>query len=381
MKIRILHITQALGGVESYLNQIIQHIDREHFEIFLMFPKSDGPLAVTAKKLGVEQINVDLARDINPLKDVAGLVRMSRDVRRIRPDLIHVHSSKAGVLGRLTARFFGIPCIYTPHGYAYFGAHGRLRQEFYLWVERLLRTFTAQLLAVGESEAKSSIEDVGFSPGKVSWVNNAIEPQAVASSPSPRCEDNSFVLMVGRFIYEKNPEMFVRAAGEVARNLPRARFMIVGGGYHEFNRELVKKIISSHSLEEKFRIYEWMRQDDLYQIMAKASVIVVPSRHDALPFVPLEAMALGKPVVGTRVDGVQDVIIDGATGFLVDLDDDEAMAEKIIALLDDPELRERMGRTGRKRVEEHFNIAKNIRKIEMAYEEVYTRWCQWPPVC
>ncbi len=369
MKIRILHITQALGGVESYLNQIIQHMDRERFEILLMFPKSDGPLAVTAKKLGVEQINVDLVRDINPLKDVAGLVRMSRHVRRIRPELIHVHSSKAGVLGRLTAGLFGIPCIYTPNAYAYLGAQG-LRKKFYLRVERILRPFTAKLLAVGRSEANRSTEDVGFTPEKVTFVNNAIVPLTVTWSPTSNSEKKPLVLMVGRLNHQKNPEMFVLAAGRVARRKPEARFMIVGGGYHEFHGDMVRDLIASLGLQEQFQIHEWMAQEDLHHVMAQADIIVVPSRYDGLPFIPLEAMSMGKPVVGTQVDGVQDVIVDGITGYLVELDDITAMADRIVYLLKDSQLRINMGREGRKRIEKEFNISTNIRQIEDVYAEV-----------
>ncbi len=268
------------------------------------------------------------------------------------------------------------PVIYTPNAYAFLGA-SRFNGKIYQLVERVLRHTTACLLAVGESERTRSINDVGFPESKVAVVNNAV------SLPAERDTDEDLtepmVLMVGRLCYQKNPEMFVRAAGRVHRRHPECRFELIGGGYQEHHGRTVRGLIDELDLQDRFEIHDWMTPQGVADRITQATIMVVPSRYDGLPFIPLEAMALGKPVVGTRVDGVQDVIVDGETGFLVDLDDDEAMAGKILRLLDDPELRERMGQAGRKRVEEHFNIAKNIRKIEAVYDDVYEHWNERSP--
>ena len=186
------------------------------------------------------------------------------------------------------------------------------------------------------------------------------------------------LLMVSRLCYQKNPEMFGRAAGRVHRRHPECRFELIGGGYQEHHGRIVRGLIGDLDLQDRFEIHDWITSLGIANRITQATIVVVPSRYDGLPFLPLEAMAIGKPVVGTRVDGVRDVIIDGETGFLVDPDNDKAMAEKIIMLLDNPALRQRMGQAGRKRVEEHFNIAKNIRKIEAVYDQVYERWYDGP---
>ncbi len=368
---RILHITQSAGGVETYILQTLSHLDRTRFEPHLICPENVGSLAEKAEALGIPVYPLDVPREISVVADLRAVIETRRQIKWLNPDLIHAHSSKGGVLGRLAALRTGIPVIYTPNAYAFLGA-SRFNGKIYQLVERVLRHTTACLLAVGESERTRSINDVGFPESKVALVNNAISLPAVSNMEEDITEP--MVLMVGRLCYQKNPEMFVRAAGRVHRRHPECRFELIGGGYHEHHGRTVRGLIDELDLQDRFEIHDWMTPQGVADRITQATIMVVPSRYDGLPFIPLEAMALGKPVVGTRVDGVQDVIVDGETGFLVDLDDDEAMAGKILRLLDDPELRERMGQAGRKRVGEHFNIVKNIQKIEAVYDDVYEQY-------
>ncbi len=368
---RILHITQSAGGVETYILQTLSHLDRTRFEPHLICPENVGSLAEKAEALGIPVYPLDVPREISVVADLRAVIETRRQIKWLNPDLIHAHSSKGGVLGRLAALRTGIPVIYTPNAYAFLGA-SRFNGKIYQLVERVLRHTTACLLAVGESERTRSINDVGFPESKVALVNNAISLPAVSNMEEDITEP--MVLMVGRLCYQKNPEMFVRAAGRVHRRHPECRFELIGGGYQEHHGRTVRGLIDELDLQDRFEIHDWMTPQGVADRITQATIMVVPSRYDGLPFIPLEAMALGKPVVGTRVDGVQDVIVDGETGFLVDLDDDESMAQKIMELLGDPELRERMGQAGRKRVGEHFNIVKNIQKIEAVYDDVYEQY-------
>ena len=357
--------------METYILQTLSHLDRTRFEPHLICPENVGSLAEKAEALGIPVYPLDVPREISVVADLRAVIETRRQIKWLNPDLIHAHSSKGGVLGRLAALRTGIPVIYTPNAYAFLGA-SRFNGKIYQLVERVLRHTTACLLAVGESERTRSINDVGFPESKVALVNNAISLPAVSNMEEDITEP--MVLMVGRLCYQKNPEMFVRAAGRVHRRHPECRFELIGGGYHEHHGRTVRGLIDELDLQDRFEIHDWMTPQGVADRITQATIMVVPSRYDGLPFIPLEAMALGKPVVGTRVDGVQDVIVDGETGFLVDLDDDEAMAGKILRLLDDPELRERMGQAGRKRVGEHFNIVKNIQKIEAVYDDVYEQY-------
>ncbi len=371
MKRKILHITQSVGGIETYILNILANIDRDRFEMSLICPLDSGGLSKRASDLDVAVYRVRMRREISPFYDLQNLFEISGIVRKIKPDLIHAHSSKAGILGRIAAVLNRIPVIYTPNAYAFLGSTG-FKRAMYLLIEIAIRPFTSLLLAVGQSEYERSVHDVRFPLERVRTVENAIKiletPTRLETSPG----SVPLVLMVGRLNYQKNPEMFVRAAHIVANQVPNAEFRIIGGGYQEFHGKLTRNLVASLFLKERLKILNWMDQDSLVKLMERAQVIVVPSRYDGLPFLVLEAMAMGKPVVGTRVDGVKDAIADGETGFLVELDDVKSMAERIILLLKDPELRSRLGNAGWKRVEREFNIEKNIRRIENIYCEVST---------
>ena len=371
VKIRVLNITQSVGGVETYILQLLSHLDRSRFEPHLICPENIGSLAEKAEALGIPVYPLDVPREISVLADLKAVSKTRRQIKRLKPDLIHAHSSKGGVLGRVAAFRTGIPVVYTPNAYAFLGSSG-IKGWLYLWPEKILKRNTASLLAVSESERSRSINDVGFPASEVAVVNNAISVPAVSDIG----EDlgDPMLLMVGRLCYQKNPEMFVRAAGWVHRRYPECRFQLIGGGYQEHHGRTVRGLIVELDLQERFEIHDWMTPQGVADRITQATIVVVPSRYDGLPFLPLEAMAMGKPVVGTRVDGVRDAIVAGETGFLIEIDDDKAMAEKIIVLLDDPALRQRMGQAGRKRVEQHFNITSNIRKIEAVYADVYERW-------
>ena len=235
-------------------------------------------------------------------------------------------------------------------------------------------------MATSPSEANRAINEVGFSEDRITLFSDSIEVKYNLHKEFPSNPNPVQVFMVGRLINQKNPEMFIRAAHRVRQHRPDVHFKIIGSGYQEFLRKKVDAQIRELNLEQSVEIVPWIPRNELLDTLAGTTVLAVPSRFESFGYVAAEAGLLQKPVVATNVDGLKDVIIDGETGFLVALDDDKAMAEKIIELLDNPELRKRMGQAGRKRVEEHFNITRNIRKIEAVYADVYERWYGKSPV-
>lgn len=121
-KIKILHITQSVGGIETYIDMLLRYLEPAKFECSLICPDQEGTLAEKARIIGVSVHIVPMVRSIIPWKDIRHYYMIKRIIRSIKPDLIHVHSSKAGVLGRLAANSYGVPCLYTPHAFDFWGA-------------------------------------------------------------------------------------------------------------------------------------------------------------------------------------------------------------------------------------------------------------------
>jgi glycosyltransferase involved in cell wall biosynthesis len=244
-------------------------------------------------------------------------------------------------------------------------------------LERVMRPYTTAVVAASKSEADRAIQDVGFRPDVVRVFWNSIEVEAARDRPSveERPPDAPRVMFVGRVAYQKNPEMFVRVAALLKHDHPSARFSLVGSGFHDELLGPVQELIVQHGLEGQVELLPWRPREELWALMASATVIVVPSRYESFGYVAAEAGWLGKPVVVTDVDGLRDVVADHDTGFIVPLDDDTAMAECISRLLHDAELARRMGERGRDRVRQCFDIQENIQVLEQIYGDIAGMSC------
>lgn len=368
MPIHILHVTQAAGGVATYVAQLLRYMAAD-FKNSIAVSSDNEDLVSSARSLGVDVFRVEVARDVRLLADLRALLQLTSIIRRLRPSIIHAHSSKGGALGRVAGWLTRTPCVYTPNAFAFLGAVG-IRRALYLGVEKLLVPPTAKLIAVGRSEYRRAIDDVGYCIDRVRVVNNAVDAPDEPASLTWMKRSRPLVLMVGRLTAQKNPEMFVRAAQVVRRSVPAAEFLIVGSGYQEWEGEMIRRLIVDLELEEDLLVAPWMPRSQVADTMREAAVVVVPSRYEGMPFAALEAMSLARPLVGTRVDGVKDVVIHGETGFLVEVGEFEEMADCIRQLICDPELNARLGAAGRDWVMRESDIRQNVRAAEEVYREV-----------
>ncbi len=366
--IHILHVTQAAGGVATHVAQLLKY-QAADFKNSIAVSSDIEELVSSARSLGVDVFRVEVARDVRFLADLRALLQLTSIVRRLRPSIIHAHSSKAGALGRVAGWLTRTPCVYTPNAFAFLGAVG-IRRVLYLGVEKLLVPLTARLIAVGRSEYRRAIDDVGYAIDRVTVVSNAVDVPDEPAGLTWMKRSRPLVLMVGRLSAQKNPEMFVRAAQVIRRSVPTAEFLIVGSGYHEWEAEIIRRLIIDLELEKNLCVAPWMSRSQVADTMRQAAVVVVPSRYDGMPFAALEAMSLGRPLVGTRVDGVKDVVIHGETGFLVEVGEFEEMADRIRQLICDPELNARLGVAGKAWVMRHADIRQNVRAIADVYREV-----------
>ena len=367
-KIRVLHITQSVGGIETYLELLFKSINRDVFELHLICPDYEGSLAEKAEQMGVTVRILQMKRNPSPLSDYRHWVILKRWIKEIAPHLIHAHSTKAGGLSRLAAMGGSIPVLYTPNAFIFLGKKG-LMYRVTLFAERLLRRYTHFLVAASPSESKRAEIDVGFPADKIRTFTNSIDISELPSTTADKARGESTVTMIGRLAYQKNPEMFIRAAGRIHRQNPGVRFRIVGSGYQELLINQVEFLIRQENLREVLQIVPWVARDQIGEILLNSIIIVVPSRFESFGYVAAEAGIMQKPVVATDIDGLRDVIKDGVTGYLVKSGDDLSMTRRILELIDNPDLCHKMGAAGKHRVEKLFDIKKNIKLLEEVYFE------------
>jgi len=308
-------------------------------------------------------------------RDLKALVKLYRLIRRERPHIVHTHTAKAGFVGRLAARLAGTPIIlHTYHGHVLHGYYNPLKTWLLRRMERVLARITDCIIAVSE-QVKQDLVSYGVAPPeKITVIPLGFDLQSFLNCEKYRGEfrrelglnDGARLIgIVGRIFPIKNHRLFLDSAVQVASQEPACRFIIVGDGVL---RPEMERHARELGIADKVIFTGWRR--DLPRIYADLNVLVVSSDNEGTPVSAIEAMASARPVVGTRVGGLPDIITDGENGYLVPPRNPEALAEAILRLLRDPELACRMGRAGQTMAKERFKIQRLISDMEGLYENL-----------
>jgi glycosyltransferase involved in cell wall biosynthesis len=371
---RICHIITMLelGGAQRNTLYTVAHLDRGRFAPSLIAGKG-GQLDGEAS--GLQDVDVQFAaslvREIRPVSDARALVELARLLRRGAPDVVHTHSSKAGVLGRWAAHLAGVPVIiHSIHGFGFGAGAGRIGRSVLVAAERAASPITTHFIAVSQANAELGRRLGLFTKDRVSVIRSGIElgrfmdPHAapgrlrreIGAGP-----DDPIAGMIACFKPQKAPEDFIAAAAIAARRLPGARFVLVGDGEL---RPRVEEEIRRHGLGGRVHLLGW--RHDIPGILRDLDVLVLTSRWEGLPRVLPEAMACGVPVVATRVDGSPEAVRDGASGFLCEPGDIDGIASRMAGLLADRTKARQMGLTGQGLVGE-WDIDEMVRRQEALY--------------
>lgn len=367
MSTRVLWLIKGLGlgGAEKLLVLAAPYLDRTRFryEIAYFLPWKNALVAdLEQAGLQVTCLNHNHPLDLR----VAG--RLARFLRERHIDLVHAHLPYAGVVGRIAARLAGAAAVYTEHN---------VQERFHV-VSRLANQTTARLCdrIIGVSEEVStSLRRSPFLRGvPVLTIANGVDvPQLrreAAESDGVRAEfgidpDRPIVGVVNVFRPQKRLDLWIRAARRIADAEPQTAFLVVGDG--PFRQDLVA-LARRVGLEERMH-FPGLRRD-APRLMAAFDVFMLSSIYEGLPVAVLEAMALARPIVAMRVGGLPGVVQDGRHGYLVDPDDPEALADRVLHLLRNPPIRQAMGEAARARVQEAYSIERMVRATEDVYIEV-----------
>jgi glycosyltransferase involved in cell wall biosynthesis len=318
-----------------------------------------------------------LRRTVNPVRDYAAYRAVASHIRHVRPDIVHTHMAKAGTIGRMAARRNDTPVvIHTFHGHVLEGYFSPARNQVYLRIERLLARSTDVLVAVSPA-VRDELLALGIGrPSQWRVIPLGLELQELLDARiSPLearrrlglPEDGPLVGIVGRLVPIKDHATFLRAAATVSRGRPDVRFVIAGGG--ELSERL--KAEASDLLPGRCHFLGWVM--DLPSLYAALDVVVLTSRNEGTPVALIEAAAAGKPSVATDVGGVSDVVRDGVTGFLVRVGDPDAIAERIVSLLESGDRGAAMGIGAREWVRGRFSAERLATDIEDLYREQVAR--------
>lgn len=351
---RIIHIVEAPGGVERYLITLLSNMKKytgfEHYLIcsnLYQIDKFRGLVKAVA-------VIKDMGHEISLTHDIKAVVEVRRAIKRFKPDIVYCHSSKAGVIGRISD--FGIKnkVLYNAHGWS-FNIRGisAIKRVFFEMIERMLSPMTDIIVCISEYEKQSALNHRICKKEKLIVINSGIDLNGYTYNSTidkmnfgiPK---NAFVIgTVGRLSPQKAPDIFVKMAYMVKKRIPEAFFVIVGDdiGDGTFGKK-IQQMIKKYRLENCFFVTGWV--DNPLEYVEMFDVATLLSRWEGFGLVLPEYMMMKKPIVGSSADAIPYVI--GNAGIIVDKDDYMQAAEAVIELYKDRDKTRRIIDVGVERV-------------------------------
>jgi glycosyltransferase involved in cell wall biosynthesis len=330
-----------------------------------------------AKKQGVKVITLpSMVRSIRPIKDLRALFALVWLIYKEKPDIVHSHSSKAGILGRLAAKIARVPhIVHTPHGHVFYGHFGPLASKVFMWVERIFSRYTDRMVALTDGEKDDYINLSVCSPEKLCKIHSGVDVNKFMHANGNRVEkrrslgldqNEPVVGFVGWLLPIKGPDYLLKAMDYVWHEHQEASLVLVGKGGMDVDlrAEALKK-----NANGKVKFLGW--REDIDEIMPLFDMLVLPSLNEGMGRVLVEAMAAGKPVVASRVGGIPDLVRHDETGYLVPPADEEALADGIKKLLDNPAKAKQMGQRGKEYCLQ-FSLEAMIEKLDNLYSDLIT---------
>ena len=370
--IRVLHIITRLdvgGSTENTVISVTRMPQPEFAGSLISGETTDPPpgLAESLCRAGVPWIQLrHLRRPVSLLADCSALWQLTRAIRRMGVDIVHTHSSKAGFLGRLAARMAGVQhIVHTPHGHVFEGYFSPVATRAFAALERLAARWTDRIITLSDQEGRDHLRRGIGRPEQFVTIPSGVDLGVVThASPVRLVSGGPVIGAVARLVPIKGLHYLVDAAPEILRRCPDARFLLVGDGEM---RPALEAQARTLGLSDRLLFAGY--REDIPSVIAGMDVVVLPSLNEGMGRVLVMAMALGKPIVATRVGGVAELLDDGEAGVLIPARDPIALAEAIGTLLQDPARARTLGEAGRRRAP-HYSAEAMLDALAKLYREV-----------
>ncbi len=379
-RLKVVHVITRLdlGGAQENTLYTVRHLDPSRFEVILVCGPG-GALYDDVKTMPETAhwralFLPSLVRHIHPGLDLLAFLQLVSFFTAEKPDVVHTHSSKAGVLGRLAAKAAGVRrVVHTYHGFGFNDHQASWVKSFYVWAERLCCALSDEIVFVSKSNQDYARRHRLGRPERYRLIRSGIKlPAFPAPVPDKERKKASLglgmhkplVLSIGNLKPQKNPGDFLSMAQRVCAKLPETSFLFVGDG--PLRQRLEYRVIAE-GMSNRVAMPGWRR--DTAELLAVAEVFVMTSLWEGLPRALVEAMKSGLPCVCYATDGISDILKDGVNGFLVPQGNLTLLTQRVLELLRDPELRRRLGRAAMDSIGEEFDIDLMVRAQERLYQE------------
>lgn len=385
----LLVVTQShWGGAQRYVYDLALGLKKSGFLV---------TIAVGASSL-VKENNVDnevffskikqlhlpihqlrfLTRSIRPCKDFLAVCELYKFIKKEKFDIVHLNSSKAGLIGSLSAKLAGCPkIIFTAHGFVFNEPMNKIKKIFYICLEKFASLFRDKIIVVSEFDKATALQYKIISKDKIVVIHNGIDIQenigltkeiarekllALAGLSSEN-KQKKIIGCVANFYKTKGLDVFIKAVGKIVQKNSNVLFFIIGDG--ELRTNLEKQISDLH-LEKFVYLTGYLKDAEVY--LPAFDILVSSSFKEGLSYSLLSAGSLGLPIIASKVGGNPEIIQDNGSGLLFEAGDDTALAKAMIFLLSHPEVREKFSRQIANRVQNNFSVKNMLKKTLAVYE-------------
>lgn len=350
-----------LGGAQGHVHDLIKSLCKD-YQIHLIVG-SLGWLTDRCEELGVSVHHLPkLTRNIHLVKDVLAVKELVTAITKIKPDIIHAHSGKPGIIARLAGKICNIPVVFTAHGWGFDPNAPKLRRTIALAAEKLLASLATKIICVSESDRQLAIDLGVVKADRVITIHNGINLDLNTPIASQKAKSTQLI-MVARFDkQQKDQYTLMKAIKQVDRDI---NLLFVGSGPDWEEAKIIAK-----ELDILSKVTFLGDRLDVADLLSKSQIFILSTHYEGLPISILEAMRAGLPIIATNVNGIPEQVLDGKTGLLVDRQNVRGLAEAITTLVDNPQLREKMGKEGIEQLKREFTIDEMVASTKALYQSL-----------
>lgn len=364
-----MHIVQSPGGVERYILMLLRNMDLSKYDNILVCSLDYKEENYKDLVIAFEQI--DMIRNIRLKSDLKVVFQVRKLIKKYNPDIVYMHSSKAGAIGRIANIGLKNCRFYNPHGWAFNMECGSMKKALYCWIEKLLNPLCDIVIAISDYEKQSAIKNKICNPNKIKVIFNGIDIEGYVrkrkiSSLKRKdlgISDNAYIIgTVGRITKQKAPDSFIMAANLIKKQIPEAFFLMVGDGDMQ---EQIENSIKKLGLKDFVLITGWVDEPMEYINLFDQAMLL--SRWEGFGLVLAEYMLAGKPIIATEVDAIPNLISNRNNGLLIRVDDINAIVQASIEIFNNRDLGLSMVAEGLTAVYSKYNINRVVSELDTLF--------------
>ena len=374
-KRKIVYIAQSAGGVAEYLYMFFKNFNNDSYENILIVSQDYEEQIDRFKNLVSEIFFIPMRREIDIGDDLKSIRNVKKLLKLIKPDIVYLHSSKAGAIGRIALAFnFKVKILYNAHGWYFNAQISNQKKRIFAIIEKILAIKTNKIINISKNEYESALKYKIASKKKMCIIENGIDFTKFRDIDKYRketrkkyaIEENEILIgVVGRLSEQKDPMTMIKAFERIHKEKNNTTLMYVGSGELE---ELVVEYAKNKNILDKIIISGWTNNVEKY--IPAFDIAVLPSKWEGFGLVLIEYMACEKPIIASNVGGIKNIIDNFSNGILFQSNNVEELSRSMLEYIDNKELREKVIKNNNL-VREKYDINIVIQKHEKLFNEIF----------